>query len=88
MSLVSACLPYGTPRRKGKPALNEKCDNAGPVFEDVTDRDFVDHIMVSNVPNNKRECMHQRKKHEGICDPPMKDLQLLMCDSGGQSDPT
>lgn len=81
------CLPNGATRRKSEPGLEHNSDNAGPVFKYVTDGDVVNHVMVSDVPNDERECMHKRQDHEGVCDPPMKHLELLMGHSCHQGDP-
>ena len=49
--------------------------------------ELVNHVTVLNMPNNEWKCVHQRQDEERVCDPPVKDLELLMCNSGHQCDP-
>jgi hypothetical protein len=81
------CSPNRTPRCKGEPRLEYQSDNAGPVFENIADSDVVNHIMICNVPNNEWKCVHQREDEKSVCDPPMKDLELLMWNPRHQCDP-
>jgi hypothetical protein len=80
-------LPNWTPGCKRKPRLEDQRNNTGPIFEDVAHSELENHVTVSNMPNNKWKCVHQRQDEESVCDPPVKDLELLMCNSGHQCDP-
>lgn len=87
MILYQGCLPNRTPRCECEPRLEYKRNNAGPIFEDVTHSELIDHVAIMNMPNNKWKCVHQRQDEESIRRPPVKDLELLIGYSGHQCYP-
>nr|POE75610.1 hypothetical protein CFP56_53722 [Quercus suber] len=45
------------------------------------------HVVIPDMPDDERKGVHQRKHHEGVCNPSMEHLKLLMRHSGDQRDP-
>lgn len=81
------CLPNWSPGCKGEPRLKYQGANTSPVFENIAHIELIHHVVVSDVPDNEREGMHQCQNKEGIRDPAMEDLKLLVSNSCYQRDP-
>lgn len=45
------------------------------------------HVMPPNVVHNEWECVQERKDKEGVRDPSVEDLKLLVRNSSEQCDP-
>jgi hypothetical protein len=73
-------------RCKGKPRLKNNCYNTCPV-EKETRTEMVLHVMRPNMNHDERERVHERQYEEGIGDPSVEHLKLLVRDTGDQSDP-
>lgn len=43
--------------------------------------------MISDVADDERKSVHQRQDEESVCNPPMKNLELLMWNPCQQCDP-
>ena len=80
-------LPNHTVGCKGKPSLENQRNNASPVKYSAVHRHFHDHIMEPDVKDDEWESVHERKEEEGIGDPSVEQLQLLMRNSREERNP-
>lgn len=45
------------------------------------------HVMLVNMIDYERECMHEAEYKEGVCNPSVEDLKFLMRNPSDQYDP-
>jgi hypothetical protein len=73
-------------RRKGQPRLEDQCDDAGPVEEEIASELFF-HVMPTNVVHDEGECMQERQDKESVGNPSVENLKSLVRNSREKRDP-
>lgn len=68
-------------RHESKPRLADKRDNSSPVEQQISGEMALNVVPV-DVVYDEWECVYQREKEEGVCDPSMEDLKPLIRNSG------
>jgi len=79
-------VPDSGMRKKGKPSLEYKRNDSGPVEKQIVGKMLL-HIIPVDVVYDERESMQQRKQEEGICNPPVEHLESFVGYACEQGDP-
>ena len=74
-------------RCESKPGLEDKCNNACPVEEEAH-LYLHHHVVKSDMVDDERKGVHERKNKKGVGDPSVKHLKLLMRNPSQKGDPT
>ena len=86
-SRILVHLPDHAVGRKGKPSLEDECDDTSPIEQRTHHGHFHDHIMEANVEYNEWKGVHKCEQEERISYPSMKDLNLFVGHSGSECNP-